>query len=61
MDDTRAIARELYTAMERIGADAHFLGAISGWADGELPDEVVLDLLKTYNAREVTPMSKGEK
>ena len=43
------IARELYTAMERLGADADLL-AIVGSYGGTLEDEEILALLREWNA-----------
>ena len=43
------IARELYTAMERLGADPNLLSIIGSYGD-TLTDEEVLALLREYNA-----------
>ena len=43
------IARDIYTALERLGADEELLAIIGSWRD-TLPDAEVLALLRGYNA-----------
>ena len=43
------IRAEIYRAFETLGTDRHLLGLIGSWGD-TLTDEVVLDLLKTWNS-----------
>jgi hypothetical protein len=43
------IAREIYIALERLGADEELLAIIGSWRD-TLPDAEVLALLREWNA-----------
>jgi hypothetical protein len=43
------IADELYTALERLGADEELLSVVGSWRD-TLDDAEVLALLREYNA-----------
>jgi hypothetical protein len=43
------IRAEIYQAFEGLGADKHLLGIVGSWGD-TLTDDVVLDLLKTWNS-----------
>ena len=43
------IAAEIYTALERLGADEELLAIIGSWRD-TLPDAEVLALLREWNA-----------
>ena len=43
------IAEELFTAMERLGAEPDLLSIVGSWGD-TLDDEEVLALLKEYKA-----------
>jgi hypothetical protein len=45
------IAREIYIAMERLGAGPELLSIIGSWCD-TLPDEEILALLRVHNAAE---------
>jgi hypothetical protein len=49
LDVEAQIAREIFTAFERLGADPQFLSIISGWRD-TLDDEESLWMLKEWNA-----------
>lgn len=42
------IIREIYIALERLGAGIHLLGAVGSWGD-TLEEEEVLDLLRNEN------------
>jgi hypothetical protein len=48
-DLTPQIARELYAALERLGADAELLAIVGSWRD-TLDDGEVLSMLREYNA-----------
>jgi hypothetical protein len=48
MDDTRALALELYQTLENLGASPELLGVIGSWADGE-DEGIVLRNLRTFN------------
>jgi hypothetical protein len=43
------IVHEIYTALEKLGADPKLLGVVGSWGD-TLDDAQVLDMLKTWNA-----------
>ena len=43
-----AIVREIYTALEKLGAPYKLLAAVGSWGD-TLDDAEVLDMLKTWN------------
>jgi hypothetical protein len=49
LDVEAQIAREIFTAFERLGADPEFLSIISDWRD-TLDDEEVLWMLREYNS-----------
>jgi hypothetical protein len=48
-DITPQIARELYVALERLGADDKLLSVIGNWGD-TLTDTEILSILREYNA-----------
>ncbi len=48
-DITPQIARELYAALERLGADAELLSIVGSWGD-TLDEAEVLSMLREYNA-----------
>ncbi len=47
-DTTYSIIREIYRALETLGADLTLLGAIGSWGD-TLEDEDVLAILEEWN------------
>jgi hypothetical protein len=49
LDVEAQIAREIFTAFERLGADPEFLSIINNWRD-TLDDEEVLWMLREYNS-----------
>jgi hypothetical protein len=49
LDVEAQIARQIFTAFERLGADPEFLSIINSWRD-TLDDEEVLWMLKEYNS-----------
>ena len=51
------IAREIYIAMERLGARPELLSIIGSWCD-TLPDEQILALLRVHNATEALRRSQ---
>jgi hypothetical protein len=48
-DIRRKIAGEIYTALERLGADPELLAIVGSWRD-TLPDAEVLLMLRDWNA-----------
>jgi hypothetical protein len=53
-DITSQIAGEIYTAFERLDADAELLAIVGSWRD-MLPDADVRRMLREYNAGRPTP------
>ncbi len=48
-DITAQIAAEIYTALERLGADEELLAVVRSWRD-MLDDAEILALMRDYNA-----------
>lgn len=44
------IRAEIYTALQKLGADRELLATVGSWGD-TLPDGDVLELLREWNAR----------